>query len=232
MAWAFGAVGTFASGVNCDSTPLNVPYPSGIAAGHILFLAVSANNGAATLTLSDITTEIVSRVTNGTLGLYWKIATGSESGNVTVQTASGQTGEVCAQIARFTGGPSTLTGKVHAADATGGSAATGLAFAGLDITQDGTLVLIVGAKSGGATGFAVPAAMDAEIAEGVRGTAACMVWDYNIQTTAAALEAGTWTITSDASAARRSVSAALIAGSSAAGIAPRAASYYAMLRSP
>lgn len=215
MAWALGAVGTFASGVNCDSTPLNVPYPSGISAGHILFLAVSNNGGAVDFTLSDITTEIVSRVTNGTLRLYWKIATGSESGNVTVQTPSGVTSSVCAQIARFTGGPASLTGSVHAADATGGSAATGLAWPALDITVDGTLVLIVGGKSCGANTFSVPAAMDAELGEGVQGSSACFVWDYDIQTTAAALSAGSWTIgAGDAAAARRAVAASLLAGSS------------------
>lgn len=215
MAWALGAVGTFASGVNCDSTPLNVPYPSGISAGHILFLAVSSNGGAVDFTLSDFSSEIVSRVTNGTLRLFWKIATGSESGNVTVQTPSGITSSVCAQIARFTGGPSSLASAVHAADATGGSAATGLGWPAIDITADGTLVLVVGAKSCGANTFSVPAAMDAELGEGVQGSSACFVWDYDIQTTAAALSAGSWTIgAGDAAAARRSVVAALLAGSS------------------
>lgn len=209
MSWNFGAVGAMASAANTDVTPLNVAYPTGITAGQILLLIARIPTASATFTPSDITTSLYSRATNGSIELFAKIATGSESGNITLSSSANA--RVNAQIARFTGGPTTLTGIVHASANSGGSAATGLPYAGLTITQPNTLVLIAGGKQVNVTSFDDVAGFT-EIGEGNGGTTNCLVWNYAIQTTAADLTAGSWTVNGDSSAARSTISVALLAG--------------------
>lgn len=210
MSWSFGSAGVMNAAANTNVTPLSVAYPAGIAAGDILLLACEAANASVTITPGDITTSLFSRTTNGTTQLFAKIADGTETGNVSISTNNA--GWLNAQIARFTGGPSTLTGIVHASASTGSSAATGLAYAAATITVDNTLVIILGGKKVNVTGYTPPAEVPNEIGDGNGSTQNSMTWDYLIQTTATNIAGGSWTITGDSSAARSSITVALLAG--------------------
>lgn len=211
VAYAFVSAGATAKSNTSDTVPLNVAYPAGGSAGDLLVLVVRSNSGVVVITPSDVTTLIRERTTNGRCQVYAKLATGSESGNFTISTDISNA--LVAQCARFSGAPATLVGIEHRGAVTGSSATTGLAYTGLTITQDDCLVIVVGGKSNGANTFSVPAEMDAEVGEDAQGTSACLVWDYKIQTTATNLSGNNWTIgAGDTSAARSSVSTALLPG--------------------
>jgi hypothetical protein len=190
---------------------ISPPYPTGCAAGDSIFLVVHNGPNNITPTLSDPGFSLqVSRTSSGSSSLWWKIADGTETGTVTVNrgTASGQS---YAQMYLFSGGPTTTAGGLHASNAAGGGATTGIPYASMSITQPGCLVLASGMKNANCSGFSVPAPFDAELSESHSG-AICMVSDYAIKTTAANIAAGNWQITTDKSETRNSVIAAFLPG--------------------
>jgi hypothetical protein len=191
----------------------SVDYPLGIVAGQPIFFALCAGPaGQAVPTLSDTDFQVaVSRTTTATTHLLWKIANGTETGTITCNrgTASGQ---AYAQMATFNGGPASITGNVHASSGTGGGAALGLNYPSLTITADNCLVIALGCKPNNCSGFNVPSPFDAEIDESNSSAGMCMVWDYAIQTAAASISSGSWTITTDVSSSRNTVIAAFLSG--------------------
>jgi len=209
------------TGLNSVGTPFefnavasgSIGYPSGTAAGKILFCAYHAGpTGQAAPTLADTDFQlIVSRTTNASSYLFWKVATGSE-GSTMLVTRPTNSGQAYAEMCCFDGGPSTITGNVHATNTAGLGVTTGLGYPSLTITQPGCLVVVTGCKPANCSGFNVPSPFDAEIDEQHSAAGMCMVWDYKIQTTATNITAGTWTISSDASASRNAVIAALLPG--------------------
>jgi hypothetical protein len=86
----FGAAGTGAA--ELSSTPIAVPFPTGIAAGHFLLLHVAVTgSGLVTITTPAGWTLIDSRADAGASfrsAVFWKSATGSESGNQDVTYAA------------------------------------------------------------------------------------------------------------------------------------------------
>ena len=209
------------TGLNSVGTPFefnavasgSIGYPSGTAAGKILFCAYHAGpvgQGAPTFADTDFQL-IVSRTTNASSYLYWKVATGSEGSTmlVTRPTAGGQ---AYAEMCCFDGGPSTITGNVHVTNSTGTGATTTLPYPSLAVTADNCLIIATGCKPANCSGFNVPAVFDGEIDEQHSSAGMCMVWDYKIQTVATAITAGSWSITTDVSASRNTVAAALLSG--------------------
>lgn len=138
MTVAYGTAGAVAYG----STSVAPAYPSGITAGDMLVLLVGTKPASATITTSDgswIDTTDYSG-TSGTNGvdtgptkncMYYKIASGSESGTVPVAISSGNTS--WAIVLRFTKasdkawGVLTVTGQDTSAGAAYSASLTGLA---------------------------------------------------------------------------------------------------------
>lgn len=206
--WSFGSVGASAANTGLNTTPLVVNYPAGISAGDILLLAVEAATAGVTLTPSDITSSLAVRTTNGVTQLFGKVATGSESGSINLSCSA--TGWVNAQIARFSGGLQNMASIVHNSSSTGSSASTGLQYAALTVTQPNCLILTIGGKKVNVTGYTPPAEVPNEIGDFSGSTQNSLTWDYLIQTTATNIVGGSWTITGDSSAARSSLTVALL----------------------
>lgn len=210
MSWSFSNVAAATEANNLAS--INVAYPT-VSAGDIIFLALTSGPTGGSFTPADTNfASVVTRTTNASTTLFWKVASGTESGTNNITYSSG--GQCYGQMCAFKGGPGTVTGNVHATNNTGLGATTGLAYAGLTITQPNCLVIVVGCKVGNAFGFNVPAPFDAEIAESHTSAGLCLVWDYKIQTTATTIATGNWTISTDVSASRNAVSAAFLPGAS------------------
>ena len=103
MAIAFGSTGTRLL-IGTAASTWNVAYPSGIAAGDLLVLHIITNGGAVTSSsLTGAGWTVVyneATVSNPKGGLYYKIASGSESGTLAV-TVGSTTGN--AVMYRYTG---------------------------------------------------------------------------------------------------------------------------------
>lgn len=210
MSWTFSNV---AAAVEANvSASLSVPYPT-VSAGDIIFYAEAAGPiGQAESTKGDTDFQlIVGRTTNGSTYLYWKIASGTETGTMAV-TRSTASGQCYGQMAAFTGGPSTLSGNVHVTNTVGTGATTGLPYPALTITQNNCLIIALGSKASNCFGWNVPSVFDAKVAENHAAAGMCMLWEYAIQTTAASITAGSFTATTDVSNSRNSVMAALLPG--------------------
>lgn len=204
-AWTHGSDGTLVNAGSTNTTALNVPYPSSISSGDILLLHVHGEGGAIVFTLGVSMTEIGSGQPGQSQDkLYCKVASGSESGNMTVTGSTSN--RVMAQFSRWTGGTCSPVVSSH----TGSSASLGLGYASLTITQANTLVLIAGGKDHAVTSYTSPTGFT-NIGQGSGSTIVSSSWDYQIQTTATSLVGGTWTISGDVSSARGSNSVALAA---------------------
>jgi hypothetical protein len=87
VAIAFGAAGTrLLQGT--AGTSWAVPYPAGISAGHLLVLHIVTNGGAVTTPAGWTAVYNETVLANPKGGLFIKVAAGTESGNLTVTTAS------------------------------------------------------------------------------------------------------------------------------------------------
>lgn len=98
MAVAYGSAGTHAES-NSDVRSLNVPYPSTVNADDILILHVLNQRGESFDSVTGFT-QIAEA--NGS-GAWYKVATGSETGNIAVGYSGGSTGEMTGRMFRFTG---------------------------------------------------------------------------------------------------------------------------------
>lgn len=99
MAIAYGSAGTRLL-VGTAATTWNVPYPATIVSGDLLVLHISSNGGAATSPSGWTVIYNETTLTNPKGGMWIKVATGSESGNLAVTMAS-STGN--AQMFLYTG---------------------------------------------------------------------------------------------------------------------------------
>lgn len=208
MTWAFSNLAAAVEKNN--STPAAVPYPL-VSAGDSIFLAMASGPVGGTFTPADTGfTPVVIRTASGTTQLFWKIADGTESGTTNVAYSSG--GQCYGQMCAFTGGPSVTTGNVHTTATAGSGSTLGLPYPAATITVPNCLVIFLGSKAANCSGFNVPAVFDAEIAENHSALGMSMVWDYAIQTAAASITAGSFTITTDVSVPRNTVMAAFLAG--------------------
>lgn len=212
MAVAFGSAGTrFVQ--NPAGTSWAVAYPSGISAGDILLLHISTNGGA--VTSSSLTgagwTEVFkpATVTNPRGGLWLKVASGSESGTITVTTAS-TTGN--AIMFRYTGVDTTTPQDATATtieDTSGTDTTTDIPS--ITTVTDGAMLIY--ANAGNSSTVTMTAADTERVDHGALGGtgAKCgAVYDV-IKTTAGA--SGTKTITLSSARAYWGVMIALRPGS-------------------
>lgn len=121
MAITFGAVASASNNAANKATSIAVPYPSGIVAGDILIIA-----GANTAPDPYSTPSGWSTMTGGNpaasasdlqAAAYWRVATGSESGSVTLGTTT-IVATVMACMLRYPGAQSTLRGSASAVSST------------------------------------------------------------------------------------------------------------------
>lgn len=198
MAWAYGTVGALATEDDATSGAggITPALPASLASGDIMFahLAGRANVGAVWDGLTGWT-ELGSSADN-TLKLMAKIAGGSES----APTFTTATAHPCAaRIARFTGGPASLTSIVanSALYATGGTAYEDLATPALTVPQDNSLIMYVGAAWNDTWVAGTQPNGSTEIANDNFNTTAdlWLAWSYAIQTAKADIAVSKWDTT-------------------------------------
>jgi hypothetical protein len=229
MSWAPKSTGAIARATVAGANPLTVSYPNTptpIAAGDTIYCALADTVASITFTFSDTDfVPVVSRSGNAEIALYWKAANGTETGTFTVTPSSASAG-LYAQTASFTGGPAATSGNVHNSSADGFAPSLTLVFPALTITAPGCLVMVVAGKNAGLVGLNIPSPFTNELGQAHFASSECFVWDYVIQTTAANVSSGSWTITSgDASASQGCVVAAMLPlGAALAGAATAATS--------
>lgn len=126
---------------------------------------------------------------------------------------------IAAQIARFSGGPATLTGIVHASQTQFNSAEVDLDTPALTVTEDGCLKIWVGSKEDNFGPTVTPPGGSTLIGESNYDSTSdlWMPWSYLIDTTAANISASTFDSASASTADSRSIVIALLPGSGGAG---------------
>lgn len=216
MTWTPQTIGA-ASLSGQVTTAQAVAYPTGIQAGDTLFLLCACSVTTQTWTFSDTDfTSMVSVAAGTKLQIFWKVANGTESGTFTVTNAAAK--NTWRQCARFSGGPTlaNFLSSIVATHTASGSSGSGIPrLPSLPIGANPNCLLIGGgAKVNNASGFNVPSVFDAEIGHGSTATdALCFVWDYAIQTTAADIASGSWTLsTGDSSLSSSGIIAAILPG--------------------
>lgn len=192
MTWSPPTAGSFASG--SFSTGCSVAYPTGISAGQILLVGMGTDNAGQSFTLSDAGfTLLASSTSDGSAALYGKVATGSESGSFTITGTAGGLGY--AQCASFTGGLANMSTIVDASIAKGNSSSSVLSFSALTVPTSNDLIIGIAAgyAGGSVTGnLNNPTPFTAAIGQG-HTTFDAFSWNYEIQTTATNISAGSWT---------------------------------------
>lgn len=133
----FVAAGSYG---NASSTSVSPGYPAGIAANDILILHVHLDDGLGNASISSVGTgwtliDSEALANDSTAGLYWRRATGSESGTITV-TASEDVNSGClgARISAWRGCKTSgdpYEGAGHT------NQAAGLSFTGPSVTTAG-----------------------------------------------------------------------------------------------
>lgn len=191
---AFGSVGTAAHANNASVTP---GAPASRAAGDLLLMP------AAIRTTSGLVTEpsgYSTLWTSGNVKVFARIATNTAADLPTVSFTGGAAGDdTSAQIARFTGLFSNVSSLlVNSVSATNGSAQD-IAVPGIKARWDNCLGLYIGWKQDDYTSVTSPGTEISE-ASTVTGNDQSFVWSYVIQTTAALINASTFTVTGGAAA--------------------------------
>lgn len=213
MSWVRQSVGAIVSAGNTNTTPLNVAFPaSGIIAGDLLLYCAAANNAGETFTWGNTPTVLQSNNTNTGRSISATLASGSENG-ATVTLGGSSSGRLQGFILQYRGAPTTLTGIVNTSTTTGGGATTGLDWPTITPNVANCLVLFFAGKSNvNVTGYSAGPATTTEILDQTSGSILSSVVDEVIQTTAASITTGSWTIAGDGSGSRRCLAIALVPG--------------------
>lgn len=205
----YGAVGT---AVHVSNTSVTPTLPAGVASGHLLVcLAAIRNSGTGTVNAPTGYTRLPVFPSGANVQIFAKIAGGSETDPTVTITGGVANASVSAQIIR-------LTGKWHDVDNILVGAATRLNTSAQNIIlpglplppADNCIVIAAGWKQDDWTSVATLSGMT-EIADPSTQTGddQGIVWDYVIQTTAAAIAATSFVVTDGASAISRSAIFAL-----------------------
>jgi hypothetical protein len=188
MSWAYINAGALST-----SPTVGIAYPTGLSPNDILVAAVADSSAFKTLTLSDAGfASIVGDNNETSIKLWWKLASGSETGNF---TSSG--GGSWGQCAHFTGGPSVLSGNVNNTQTgpdNNGSGTT-VPWNSMNVTVPNCLIIGVGAtydnSNAISSAFDTPAPWTAAIGTTYVSYQA-FGWFYAIQTIAANISSGQW----------------------------------------
>lgn len=209
--WSFRSVGTVA---NANSGNITPGLPAGQQAGDWLCWYGIERNTANTLAHPAGYTAVVSRATGGHdfEAMDCKVSIGASE----VAPTTTLTGQGMAQIAAFIGGPSVVSGNVHATANSGGSCTQNPITLGLTITQPNSLLIEFAelhadyvTLTSPPTGFTT---ISAPVFHGTNDTSA--LWAYQIQTTATTTSNDQFTTTpAGASVACSRMSAAFLVGS-------------------
>lgn len=191
---AFVAAGTVAHASNASVTPT---MPAGVQAGDLLLvLAAIRNSGTGTV---DTPSGYTVLLTSGNMTVLGKVHTGTESAPTITFTGGVALADSSAQMAAFRGTGIT----VHASTAQLNASAQNIAYPALDVSRDNCVVLYVGWKQDDWTSVASPGTEIGE-PDTTTGDDQGIVWAYTIQTTAAAIATGSFTVTGGVSAISRS----------------------------
>jgi hypothetical protein len=198
---SFVAAGTVAHGNNASVAP---SLPAGAQAGDLLLVwAAIRNSGTGTV---DTPAGYTLLLQSGNVALLAKLHTGTESAPTVTFTGGVANADTSAQMAAFRGVGVT----VHASASQLNGSAQNIAYPALDISRPNCLVLYLGWKQDDWTSVATIAGAT-EIGEPstTSGADQGIVWDYVQQTTAAAIAAGSFTVTGGAAAISRGAVIAL-----------------------
>lgn len=204
--------GAPASANNASVTPA---LPGGWAQGDLL-LAVATNRNSASATVSAPGWTKVA--TSGNLSLLGQIATASATAPVIAVAGGSANADTLAYTVAFRGTHQDITTVVSASAAQLNSSAANIAYPTVTPPSANNAVMVIGWKADDWTSVATLAGM-AEIQEGVStiGDDAGIVSDYVLQTTAAAVASGSFTVTGGSSAISRALTVALKPASGVAG---------------
>ncbi|MDB6107851.1 MAG: hypothetical protein JWO52_7850 [Gammaproteobacteria bacterium] len=217
MSWAFQSATTVQSGTGT----IAVNYPASLAVGNTVFLMCARGFGSGVnYTASDFQ-PLVSRNLNNSAALFYRVIDGSEGATSNVNGSS-TSNSYC--MARFTGGPSAadFPASIIATAATG-TTGSGLTFPPLTIgAHPNALVMTLGTKQASISSFNTPSPFTNEIVHSLTSNAGqAFVWDYLIETTAADIVSGAWTLTGDASTTHQAIIAAISPAGAGAPFPPR-----------
>jgi hypothetical protein len=195
------ATGTAAtSGNAAANATLSPPLPAGLVAGDAMYLMASIrNSGAGTVNTPTGWTPII---TSGNVALFGRRYVSGDTAPTVSFSGAVANASVIAQIygRRNTDiVPVTTAAQLNAS-------AQNIAYPAATVTQDGCLGLVIGWKQDDWTSVdpLAGAAENAEIVETV-GDDAGMVWDRIVQTTAANIPAGSFTVTGGLAAISRGI---------------------------
>lgn len=164
MAIAYGGAGTrWMNGATGVST-WNIPYPAGIAAGDLLVVSMETNGAELGTNPTGWTTiykQTGAALSNPRGGLFYKIATGSESGTLAWPVTAGTTTTMqgTAQMFFYTGVDNTTPLDVAAGSYTNSNAAdVATVLPSLTTVTAGAMLVMMGAPNSGSTTMSGPAA--------------------------------------------------------------------------
>ncbi len=210
--WSFVNAGTFASG-NGAAT-LTPGLPSGHASGdHLMWMGLERNSSN-TIALPSGYAEVYCLL-NGAIKYFCvadKIDGGSESAPSTTAV-----GPAVAQIAAFRGGPTSLSGLLHASASTSSTCSTNPPIPALTITQANTLVLGLAFQLDDYTGFTSNPSGFTTVAHNAAdlNSDVSLLASYQVQTTATNISAGNFTTSGATSQTCRGVTLSLNPGQTA-----------------
>lgn len=211
MAWTFIGAGTRATGGATLTSPLNGSTAIGdflVCYGREKNVANSVNTPTGYLNLTNTLTY---------QEFSGKYAGASEPN----PSASFSNGYLCCATFRWVGGAAPSIGSIVDAAGAQHSALTqtNIPFPGVTPVTNGCLILAGGFSQGAGSGSSIadPSQYPTNIDEFTNFSSGCgAIWDFVIQTTAAAITSGTWTVTSGTSATVTGIVLPLIAGAGAA----------------
>jgi len=209
MTWAYQSTTATQSG----SGTVAVTYPAGIQVGDTVLLMCALGFGAGkTFTASDFT-PLVSRNTNNSSAILYRVVDGTEGATSNVSNSGGNNCSYA--MARFTGGPTNaanFASSIVATNSRGSSGSAGLSWPNLTIgNNNNCLVVTLGTKQATLTSFDVPALWTGELTHSTGSDGGrSFVWDYLIQNTAADITSAGWTVGGDSSAANQAIIAAIL----------------------
>lgn len=219
MSWSLQSVTAKQSG----SGAVAVTYPASLAVGDAVFLFCNRGFGTGiTFTAADFT-ALVSRTTNNSNAILYRVIDGTEGSTESVTNSAGQN---CSYfMARFTGGPSAanFASSIIGTAATGTGGSTGLHWPALTVSTGGALVLVAGVKQASITSFDTPSPWTGELVHSATSDGGqAFVVDYEIQTAAANITSGLWTLGGDSSASNQAIIAAILPAAGYVPLAPMA----------
>lgn len=193
MTQTFVAAGAVSTGNN--PATLTPAMPAGLAAKDVAVCFATIRSVTATPSVAGW----VTLGTQANIGVFAKVCAAGEPSPVVTFTGGAAGDDATAQVAAWRGSEPYAEGILFSAQTN--VSAQNVAYPSLLVGADGHVVVVGGWKQDDSTGWA-PIASYTEIGESnpTAGNDASMAWDYRIETAAANLAAGSFTVTGGAAA--------------------------------